>query len=192
MSADGHERGPDRRDVVTIAALTFGGVGAALSLWPFFDQANPHQGTEPRAGVEVDLTPIAAGQTITVQWQGKPVFIRHRTVEEIAAMRAVGVERLHDSLARNPAHPTTALALDANRTVEDHAQWLLVVGICTHLGCVLTPNPPAHIRAEGAAFFCACHAARFDTSGRVVGGPAATNLPIPPYQFLSATRLRLG
>jgi ubiquinol-cytochrome c reductase iron-sulfur subunit len=174
------------------AASVFAGVGGAMALWPFVDQMNPNPATPPPEVKEVDLSPIQPGAAVLVQWRGLPVFIRHRTPEEVRIARSTPVSHLRDRLARNDGLPKSAPADDANRTKQGHDSWLVVVGLCTHLGCLLRSEAAAAAVATGEGWVCPCHAARFDLSGRVVGGPALTNLPVPPYRFLAATRLRIG
>jgi ubiquinol-cytochrome c reductase iron-sulfur subunit len=183
---------PDRRDFIVLAAQAFVGVGGAIALWPFIDQMNPNKGTPPPDVKEVDLSSIPPGQTIAVQWRGSPIVIRHRTPEEVGMARSVRLSELPDRYARNEALPGKAPAEDANRTKDGHERWLVVVGVCTHMGCLLKSNEVAAARATGEGWVCPCHAARFDLSGRVVSGPARTNLPVPPYAFLSPTRIRIG
>jgi ubiquinol-cytochrome c reductase iron-sulfur subunit len=126
-----------------------------------------------------------------VSWRGQPVIVRHRTDEEVRRARAVALEELPDRLARNAGLPGNALASDDNRTLPGHAQWLVVIGVCTHLGCLLRPADTAsHGPDEG--WFCPCHAARFDLSGRVRAGPARTNLAVPPYRFVTPTWISIG
>jgi ubiquinol-cytochrome c reductase iron-sulfur subunit len=183
---------PARRDFIVQTAQAFVGVGSAMALWPLIAQMNPHKGTPPPEVKEVDLGSIQPGQTITVQWRGAPILIRRRTPEEVRAARSARPSELRDRFARNALLPPNAQADDANRTKAGHGEWLVVVGLCTHLGCLLKSEQGAAALATGEGWFCPCHAARFDLSGRVVGGPALTNLPVPPYTFLSATRIRIG
>lgn len=183
---------PERRDFIAQMAGAFVGVGSIAALWPFIDQMNPNSGTPPREVTDVDLTPIAPGQAISVRWRGLPVFVRHRTRQEIEHARGVPLSDLRDRFARNDALPSKALATDANRTKAGHDNWVVVVGVCTHLGCLLKSNETAAPADPNEAWFCPCHAARFDVSGRVRSGPALTNLPVPPYQFLSAGKIRIG
>jgi ubiquinol-cytochrome c reductase iron-sulfur subunit len=150
---------------------------------------NPNPGTPPPETRLVDLAPIAPGQTVAVAWRGQPVFVRHRTADEIARARSVPLGALPDPYARNAALPEQASATDANRTRAGHAEWLVVVGICTHLGCRLQPADTA---GRGEGWFCPCHAARFDLAGRVCGGPAPTNLPVPPYRFVTTSQIEIG
>jgi len=184
-------RRPARRDFIVQAAHAFAGVGCAATLWPFVDQMNPNKGTPPPETRDVDLGSIQPGQTMTVAWRGLPVSIRHRTPEEVRGARNVTMSELPDAFARNAALPKNASASDTNRTKAAHEQWLVVVSLCTHLGCLLTSaGRDASASAEG--WFCPCHAARFDLSGRVRGGPARTNLPVPPYEFLTPMKIRIG
>lgn len=185
-------RQPCRRDFIVQAAGTFAAVGSAVALWPFVDQMNPHRGTPPPPVTEVDLAPIQPGQAITVLWRGAPIFIRNRTREEVQEARSVSLSHLPDPLARNAALPARTPADDRNRSIAGHENWLVVVGLCTHLGCLLKSSEQAGRRASEEAWFCPCHAARFDVSGRVRGGPARTNLPVPRYQFLTPSKLRIG
>ena len=182
---------PVRRDFIVQAALSFAGVGSAIALWPFLAQMNPNDASPLLHLTEVDLTPIHPGQSVTVTWQGKPVIVRHRTAEEVRRARDVALHELRDTLARNDELPRRASAADANRTKPGYAQWLVVVGLCTHLGCQLKTAVDSDA-SEDEAWFCPCHAARFDLSGRVRGGPARTNLPVPPYRFLTPTRISIG
>lgn len=182
---------PLRRDFLVQTALGFVALGGAAALWPFIDQMNPNPATPPPEMREVDLAPIRPGQAITVAWRGQPVAIYHRTAEDILAARKTPLRELPDPLARNAMLPAGAPAHDANRVTTGHEQWLVVISLCTHLGCRLAHRA----RSEGSAdeaWFCPCHAAYFDTAGRVRGGPARTNLPVPPYAFLSPTRIRIG
>ncbi len=184
---DSHD--PARRDFIVQAALSFAGVGSMVALWPFLHQMNPNSATPALNITEVDLTPIRPGQAVTVLWQGNPVIVRHRTAEEVQRARRASLFALRDGLARNDALPKRAPATDANRTKAGHEQWLVVVGLCTHMGCRLLP---ATVSADDEGWFCPCHAARFDVSGRVRGGPAPTNLVVPPYKFLSPLRISIG
>lgn len=129
---------------------------------------------------------------MTVRWRNAPIMIRHRTPEEVRMARSVRASELPDRLARNDALAKNAPAEDGNRTKEGHAKWLVVVGVCTYMSCLLKAQDAAATLTTGEGWVCPCHAARFDLSGRVASGPARTNLPVPPYTFLSATRLRIG
>lgn len=167
---------PTRRDFLYIATGAVGVVGAGLAAWPFIAQMNPDASTiAAGAPIEVDLAPIAEGQVIKVFWRGSPIFINHRTKKQIEEARSVDVASLPD--------PET----DQQRVKPGHEQWQVLIAICTHLGCI----PLAH---QGAydGYFCPCHGSVYDTSGRIRQGPAPTNLALPPYEFLSDTKIRIG
>jgi ubiquinol-cytochrome c reductase iron-sulfur subunit len=167
---------PTRRDFLYIATGAAAAVGTAAALVPLIAQMNPDASTVAAgAPVEIDLTPIAAGQIVKVFWRSQPIFISHRTQKEIDEARAVDVNSLRDPQP------------DEARVKPGHDAWLVVVGICTHLGCI----PLAH---EGAydGWFCPCHGSQYDSSGRIRQGPAPLNLPVPPYLFLSDSKIRIG
>ncbi|MEA2951696.1 MAG: ubiquinol-cytochrome c reductase iron-sulfur subunit [Alphaproteobacteria bacterium] len=167
---------PTRRDFLYIATATVGAVGAAASLLPLVAQMNPDASTiAAGAPIEVDLTPIGEGQVIKVFWRGKPIFLSHRTKKEIDEARKVDVASLPDPQA------------DDKRVKEGHDQWLVLIGICTHLGCI----PLAH-QGNYDGFFCPCHGSQYDSSGRIRQGPAPLNLAIPPYEFVSDSKIRIG
>ncbi|HEV2559953.1 MAG TPA: ubiquinol-cytochrome c reductase iron-sulfur subunit [Microvirga sp.] len=167
---------PTRRDFLFIATGAAGAIGAAAVVWPFVSSMAPDaQTVAAGAPIEVDLAPIAAGQIVKVFWRGKLIFVRHRTPEEIKAAQDVEIASLRDP------QPDTA------RVKEGKAEWLVVYGSCTHLGCV-----PLGQQGEYKGWFCPCHGSVFDTSGRVRGGPAPVNLPLPEYTFVSDTKIRIG
>ena len=174
--------GETRRDFLTLATATFGTVGVAAAIWPLIDQMNPARDVLAVRTTEVDLAPIAVGQRVTVMWQGKPTFIVHRTPEQIEAARSVDLEALPDPQA------------DAERAKR--AEWLVLVGICTHLGCIPLGQKPndASIKEvkEFGGWFCPCHGSVYDASGRIRRGPAPRNLEVPPYEFLDNNVLRIG
>ena len=180
---------PNRRDFIVIAAQAFAAVGAAAALWPFIHQMNPDASTQALASIEVDLSPINTGQAVTVLWRGKPVFIRNRTEEEVAAAKAVKLADLKDPLARNDALPESTRATDAARTKTGKENWLVLVGICTHLGCIPKGQSLGDARGDYGGWFCPCHGSHYDTSGRIRFGPAPRNLAVPPYEFLPDTTL---
>jgi ubiquinol-cytochrome c reductase iron-sulfur subunit len=186
---DGEAPRASRRDFVLQAAMAFAGAGSALAMRPFLDQMGPNRATLPPESVDVDLRDIQAGNMKVVRWRGMPVFVRHRTPQEVQAARATALADLPDRLARNAMLPQTALAVDGNRTKEGHEEWLVVTGLCTHMGCVLSGPATA---TSGEAWFCPCHAARFDVSGRVRAGPARTNLLVPRHEFLRRDKLKIG
>jgi ubiquinol-cytochrome c reductase iron-sulfur subunit len=164
---------PTRRDMLSIATAATGLVGVAAAAWPLIDQMNPDASTLAIASIEVDISGLPLGGIMTVKWRGKPIFVRHRTPAEIAASRATALSELPDP------------APDAARV--QRPPWLVVIGVCTHLGCI----PLGHQGSYGG-WFCPCHGSVFDTAGRIRAGPAPRNLDLPPYEFLSATRLKIG
>lgn len=189
MTADVED--PERRDVLVIAASAFAAVGAASLIWPFIDQMNPDAGALALASTEIDLTPISEGQAITVMWRGKPVFIRHRTPTEVEAAKIVPVDDLPDPIARNENNPGSP-ATDQNRTLPGHEKWLVMIGICTHLGCIPKGQSLSDNKGEFGGWFCPCHGSHYDTSGRIRKGPAPRNLDVPPYAFVSDSTIRIG
>jgi ubiquinol-cytochrome c reductase iron-sulfur subunit len=167
---------PTRRDFLFIATAVVGAVGGAAVLVPLIAQMNPDASTVAAgAPIEVDLAPITDNQAIKVFWRSKPIYIWHRTKAEIEQAQNVDVAALPDPQA------------DAARVKDGHDQWLVVIGICTHLGCI----PLAH-EGDYGGFFCPCHGSQYDTSGRIRRGPAPANLAIPPYAFVSDTKIRIG
>ena len=175
-----------------IMAGGFAGVGAAVALWPIIDQMNPDASERALATTEIDLAPFREGQAITALWRGKPVFIRHRTIAEIAAARGTRLDELLDPRARNSDLADDAPATDENRTKPGHEQWLVVVASCTHAGCIPLGNRSSEARGDYGGWRCPCHFSAYDTSGRVRRGPAPRNLDVPPYRFLSRDRLLIG
>jgi len=174
---DAHS-GP-RRDFLVMSCTTVTVVGVAVGLWPFIDSMNPAADTLAAGHTEVDLSAVEVGQAITVQWRGKPVFIRHRTESDIA--RAVREDTAPD--LRDP---------EADSDRVQRPEWLIVIGICTHLGCIPLGQKPADPKGDFGGWFCPCHGSHYDTSGRIRKGPAPLNLAVPPYTFLDATTLRIG
>lgn len=179
--------GTTRRDFLYIATGAMGAVGAAAAVWPFISQLQPDASVLALSSTEVDLSQIAEGQIVTVKWRGKPVFVWNRTPEDIAKAKATEISALMDPLARNANLAADALATDENRAAVDHEKWLVVIGICTHLGCV----PIGHM-GEYGGWFCPCHGSEYDQAGRVRRGPAPTNLDIPPFAFVSDTKITIG
>ena len=164
---------PNRRDFLYIATGVVGAVGVGALAWPLIDEMNPDQSIVAEASIEVDLAPIQEGQILTVKWRGGPVFIRHRTAKEIAEAEAVPLSELRDPQA------------DKDRVQKP--EWLIVIGVCTHLGCI----PYGH-DGKYDGWFCHCHGSIFDTSGRIRKGPAPLNLIVPEYAFLDPTRVKIG
>lgn len=167
-----------RRDFLQLTAAAFGAVGAGVVAWPFVDSMNPAKDTLALSTTEVDVSPVQVGQSITVMWRGKPVFIRRRTAEEIEEAKAVDVSSLTDKQD------------DTDRVKKE--EWLVLVGICTHLGCVPVGQKPSEARGEYGGWFCPCHGSHYDTSGRIRKGPAPKNLAVPPYEFVSDTLIKIG
>lgn len=169
---------PTRRDFLTLAGPAFLAVGGAAALWPFIAQMNPDKGALALASVEVDVTPVQQGQAITVMWRGKPVFIRNRTAKEVEEARAAKIADLPD--------PQT----DAQRVKKEN--WLVLVGVCTHLGCIPKGQSISDVKGDYGGWFCPCHGSHYDTSGRIRKGPAPRNLEVPPYEFTADTKIRIG
>ena len=181
---------PTRRDFIFIATGAVTAVGAGLAAWPFIDQMNPSSAVLALASIEVDISAIAVGQQVVFKYRGHPLFVRRRTPKEIEEAKAVNVADLPDPLARNENLPESAPATDANR--EIHPEWLVLVGVCTHLGCTPTVSTPQVPQGEYGGWLCHCHGSQYDTAGRIRKGPAPQNLPVPPYQFLTPTRIKVG
>ena len=181
-----------RRDFIYIATTAFAAIGAAAALWPAVDQMNPDASALSLSSTEVDLAPVGVGQAITVLWRGKPVFIRHRTPEEIKMAQDVQVGDLKDPYAEVMGAPSDLPASDANRTKPGKENWLIAIGICTHLGCIPKGQAPGDDRGLYGGWFCPCHGSMYDTSGRIRQGPAPRNLDIPPYDFTTATKIKIG
>jgi len=177
-TAVGEGDGESRRDFLLTITGMAGAVGVGLAVWPFIDSMNPARDTLALASTGVDISQIEVGQAITVVWRGTPVFVRHRTEGDIVAARAVDVATLRDPQA------------DADRVKKP--DWLVVEGVCTHLGCIPLGQKPADPKGEYGGWFCPCHGSHYDTSGRIRKGPAPTNLPVPPYEFVDSTTLRIG
>ncbi len=187
MSAtDTHD--PNRRDFLYVATGMAGAVGAAAFAWPFIDQMRPDASTLALASIEVDVAQLQPGMSLTVKWRGKPVFIRNRTPEEIEAAKSVPLADLKDPVARNANLPGDAPATDADRAAgEGKENWLVMIGVCTHLGCV-----PLGQSGDFGGWFCPCHGSHYDTAGRVRKGPAPQNMAVPTFAFLSDTKIRIG
>ena len=173
---DDHDEG--RRDFLNLTAGAFGVVGAACVAAPIVSSLNPAKDTLALATIEVNLSDLQPGQSKTVMWQGKPVFIRHRTPEQIKEAESVNIADLRDKQT------------DADRVKKP--EWLVMVGICTHLGCIPAGQKPADAHGDYNGWFCPCHGSHYDTSGRVRQGPAPKNLAVPPYEFLSDTTIKIG
>ena len=167
-----------RRDFIVIASYSMGAVGAGAALWPIINQMNPAADTLALASIEVNISSLEAGQSLTVKWRGKPVFIRRRTSNEVNEARKVLTDNLRD--------PED----DAKRVMKD--EWLIVLGVCTHLGCVPLGQKVGDTVGDYGGWFCPCHGSHYDISGRIRKGPAPKNLEIPPYKFISNNIVKIG
>lgn len=178
LSSGHDESGETRRDFLYLAAGAMGAVGTAAAVWPIIDSMNPAADVLALSTTEVDISQVAVGQSITVTWRGSPVFIRHRTQAEIDTARSVDLEQLPDP------QPDAARA--------ERPEWLVVVGVCTHLGCIPLGQQPNDPHGDYGGWFCPCHGSHYDISGRVRRGPAPKNLAVPTYEFLDDTTIRIG
>ena len=167
-----------RRDFLHLTTISIGGIGTAVFIWPFLKSMNPAEDTLALGSTEVDLSNINVGQAKTVKWRGKPVFIRRRTSEEILEANDVDLKSLR--------HPEN----DKNRVQKE--EWLVLLGVCTHLGCVPLGQKISDSKGEYNGWFCPCHGSHYDSSGRIRKGPAPDNLPVPPYKFISETKILIG
>ena len=181
------ETGGTRRDFLFVATGAAGTIATAAAVWPLINQMNPSADVQALASIQVDVSAVEEGSQLTIKYLGKPVFIRHRTPEEIASAREVEVSDLPDPLARNANLPGDAPASDANRALDETEQWLVMTGVCTHLGCV-----PIGEAGDYGGWFCPCHGSHYDTAGRIRRGPAPENLHIPVASFVSEGVLQLG
>ena len=170
MSENHNEK---RRDFLQLSTITLGAVGTAGFIWPFLKSMNPAEDTLALGSTEVDISNIDEGQSITVKWRGKPVFIKRRTPEEIAEARAVKLDDLKDPQK------------DEDRAKDP--EWLVMLGVCTHLGCV-----PLNDKGDYNGWFCPCHGSHYDTSGRIRKGPAPTNMEVPKYEFVNSNTIKIG
>lgn len=177
-----------RRDFLYYATGGAGAVAAGAAIWPVVNQMNPSADVQALSSIEVDISDVEPGTQLTVKWLGKPVFIRRRTQEEIDAARAVQMSDLVDPTSENANLKPGADASDANRALDEAGEWLVMIGVCTHLGCV----PIGGASGDFGGWFCPCHGSHYDTAGRIRKGPAPRNLAIPVAQFLDANTLKLG
>jgi ubiquinol-cytochrome c reductase iron-sulfur subunit len=184
--ADDHEG--TRRDFLYYATAGTAVVATGAAVWPLVDQMNPSADVKALSSIRVDISGVEEGSQLTVKWLGKPVFIRHRTEEEIAEARADDDADLPDDLARNHNIDGTADASDANRALDEEGKWLVMIGVCTHLGCV----PLGNGAGDYDGWYCPCHGSHYDASGRIRRGPAPENLPVPVAEFLDETTIKLG
>ncbi|MEY4305866.1 MAG: ubiquinol-cytochrome c reductase iron-sulfur subunit [Pseudomonadota bacterium] len=176
-----------RRDFLYYATAGAGAVATGAAVWPLVNQMNPSADTRALASIFVDVSGVEVGTQLTVKWRGKPVFIRRRSPDEIEAARAVKLEELTDASAENANKPG-ADASDANRALDEAGEWLVMIGVCTHLGCV----PIGNASGDFGGWFCPCHGSHYDTAGRIRKGPAPRNLDVPVAAFEDATTIKLG
>lgn len=176
----------NRRDFLYVATAAAGAVTAGAAIWPLVNQMNPSADVQALSSIEVDVDGLEPGSQITVKWLGKPVFIRRRTEQEIADARDVPLADLPDQGAENE-NRRDADAADANRTLDEAGEWLVMIGVCTHLGCV-----PLGDAGDFGGWFCPCHGSHYDTAGRIRKGPAPENLPVPVATFVNDTTIKLG
>ena len=167
-----------RRDFLYLSSMSVGGIGVVTFMWPFVKSMNPAEDTLALGSTEVNLSDISIGQSITVKWRGKPVFIRRRTEEEILEAKSVDLNILKDPMS------------DEDRVKKE--EWLVLEGVCTHLGCVPLGQKMSDTKGEYNGWFCPCHGSHYDSSGRIRKGPAPDNLAIPPYQFINDTTIKIG
>ena len=177
-----------RRDFLYYATAGAGAVTVGAAVWPLVNQMNPSADVQALSSIQVDLSGVEVGTQITVKFLGKPVFIRRRTQEEIDAARSVDLADLPDNNAENANLLPGADGADENRALDEAGEWLVMMGVCTHLGCV----PLGDGAGDFGGWFCPCHGSHYDTSGRIRKGPAPTNLPIPIVELLNETTIQLG
>ncbi len=184
--ANAEDHDGERRDFLYYAAGGAGAITVGAAVWPLVNQMNPSADVRALSSIRVDVSSIEPGTQLTVKWLGKPVFIRRRTEEEIAAARDVDLGDLPDDDARNE-NLGAVDAADENRSLDEAGEWLVMMGVCTHLGCV-----PLGDAGDFGGWFCPCHGSHYDTSGRIRKGPAPTNLPVPVAVFEDESTLKLG
>ena len=192
MSEAEHPEGATRRDFIYYATASAGVVAAGAAVWPLVNQMNPSADVQALSSIRVDVGAIEPGTQLTVKWLGKPVFIRRRTEDEIAAARDVDVSTLPDTGAENANLDAGALATDEDRSLPgpdgtNTGEWLVMIGVCTHLGCV-----PLGDAGDFGGWFCPCHGSHYDTAGRIRRGPAPRNLAVPVAAFVDETTIKLG
>lgn len=176
-----------RRDFLYYATAGAGAVTAGAAVWPLVHQMNPSADVRALSSIRVDVSAVEPGTQLTVKWLGKPVFIRRRTEEEIASARDVALSDLPDESAENANKPAGTDASDENRSLDEAGEWLVMIGVCTHLGCV-----PLGDAGDFGGWFCPCHGSHYDLAGRIRKGPAPENLPIPPAEWVDNGTIKLG
>ena len=174
------EKKVNRRDFLFTASYTIGAVGLGAVVWPLVHQMNPDKAQQALATTEVDISQVEPGNSITVLWRGKPIFLKRRTSDEIAEARAVSMTDLPDPQK------------DEERVKEGKDEWLVMLGVCTHLGCVPLGQKSGDVKGQYGGWFCPCHGSHYDHSGRIRKGPAPTNLEVPNYKFLSDSIIKIG
>jgi len=172
------QKQPARRDFLVLATGSLGAVGLGLTAWPFIDSMNPSADVTAFSRVEIELEAIEKGQRVTVKWRGRPVFVDRRTEQQIARAVADDTGDLKDPES------------DTDRVQKP--EWLIVIGVCTHLGCIPLGQRQSDPRGDWGGWFCPCHGSHYDVSGRIRKGPAPKNLVVPPYMFLSEEKIRIG
>jgi len=177
-----------RRDFLFYATAGAGAVATGAAVWPLINQMNPSADVRGLSSIFVDVSAVEVGTQLTVKWRGKPVFIRRRSPEEIEAARATPVADLMDQRAENANLDPAAEATDENRTIDEAGEWLVMIGVCTHLGCV----PIGDGAGDFGGWFCPCHGSHYDTAGRIRRGPAPRNMDIPITAFTDETTIKLG
>lgn len=182
-----------RRDFLYYATAGAGAVATGAAVWPLVNQMNPSADVQALASILVDVGGVSEGTQLTVKWLGKPVFIRRRTPGEIEQARNTELSDLPDKMARNANTDESASAADENRALDDTGEWLVQMGVCTHLGCVPLNDAGDYTGPDGVGgWFCPCHGSHYDTSGRIRRGPAPENLPVPPASFMDDVTIQLG
>ncbi|MBN9886996.1 ubiquinol-cytochrome c reductase iron-sulfur subunit [Salipiger abyssi] len=188
--AEDHEG--TRRDFLYYATAGAGVVTAGAAVWPLVNQMNPSADVRALSTIRVDVSGVSTGTQLTVKWLGKPVFIRRRTEAEIENAREVTMDQLVDPVARNANVDAAADAEDQNRSLDEAGEWLVMMGVCTHLGCVPLGNAGEFTAGGVGGWFCPCHGSHYDTAGRIRKGPAPQNLPVPAAEFVEETTILLG
>jgi len=179
---------PTRRDFLYLTTGMAGVVGAVAVAWPFIDQMRPDASTLALGAIEVDVSSLTPGMSLTVKWRGKPVFIRNRTDKEVEEAKAVALADLKDPVARNANIAADAQATDLDRSAgASKENWIIMVGVCTHLGCI-----PLGQAGDFGGWFCPCHGSHYDTAGRIRKGPAPENLAVPTFAFVTDTVIKIG
>lgn len=167
-----------KRDFLLYSTIAVGAAGTVMAAWPFIDTMNPSKDVLALASTELDISSVEVGQSITTIWRGKPVFVRRRTAKEIEAAQATELKGLIDP--------------EADKDRVKKSEWLVMIGICTHLGCIPMGQKSGDTKGEFGGWFCPCHGSHYDTSGRIRKGPAPENLAIPPYKFVDDTNILIG